>query len=247
SAERIADELRKMLVSERPKAAIELLDQGGLLEVILPEVTACKGVQQGGYHTHDVYGHTLLAVQATAPDLILRLAALFHDVGKPLTATPDGAFTGHEEVGAAKAANAMARLRFSQKEVQAVETLIRLHLRPVYYSSAWTEGAVRRLARDAGEQLDRLLGLARADIAASAYPQPEKLDELHQRLAEVLSERPSRMRSPVDGADIMRIRNLAAGPEVGRIKARLAELVMDGELPADRDSVLGYLAAHPDL
>ena len=247
SAERIADELRKMLVSERPKLAIELLDQGGLLEVVLPEVAAGKGVEQGGYHTDDVFGHTLLAVQATGPDLTVRLAALFHDIGKPLTATPDGAFTGHEEIGAVKAANALARLRFSQKEIQAVETLVRLHLRPVYYNSEWTEGAVRRLARDAGEQLDRLMTLARADIAASAYPQPEKLDELQRRLREALSERPSRMRSPVDGADIMGIRNLAAGREVGRIKARLAELVLEGEIPPDRNSVLAYLAAHPEL
>src|SRR5205814_276046 len=109
-----ADELRKMLVSPRPRRAVELLDEGGLLEVILPEVAACKGVQQGGYHTHDVLGHTLLAVDATEADLPLRLAALFHDVGKPVTATPDGAFPGHEIVGAELAEGALARLRFSQ-------------------------------------------------------------------------------------------------------------------------------------
>ena len=100
SAERIADELRRMLASERPKLALELLDQGELLEVVLPEVAACKGVAQSGYHTHDVFGHTVLTVAHTPPDLLTRLGALFHDVGKPSTATPDGAFTGHEEVGA---------------------------------------------------------------------------------------------------------------------------------------------------
>jgi poly(A) polymerase len=247
SAERVADELRKMLVSERPRKAIELLDEGGLLEVILPEVAACKGVAQGGYHTHDVYGHTLLAVQATPADLIVRLAALFHDVGKPSTATPDGAFTGHEEVGARLATEALTRLRFAQKEAEVVAGLVRLHLRPVYYSSEWKDGAVRRLARDAGGQLDRLMALARADLAASAYPEPGKLDELERRLRDVLSEQPSRLESPVDGEDIMRIRNVPAGPEVGRIKARLSELVVDGEIPAEREAVLEYLRAHPEL
>ena len=111
SVERVADELRKMLVSDRPKLALELLDQGGLLESILPEVAACKGVQQGGYHTEDVYGHTLLAVAATPPEIIVRLAALFHDVGKPATAAGDGTFMGHDVVGAEMAARILERLR----------------------------------------------------------------------------------------------------------------------------------------
>ena len=247
SAERVADELRKMVVSERPKLAIELLDQGDLLDAVLPEVAACKGVVQGGYHTHDVYGHTLEALQHTEPDLILRLAALFHDVGKPRTATPDGAFTGHEEAGATMAAGALERLRFSQRDIEHVALIVRLHLRPVYYSSEWTDGAVRRLARDAGDQLGRLMKLARADLAASAYPHQDKVNELQLRLDEVRRESPSRLTPPVDGGDIMRVRGLAAGPEVGRIKARLLELVMDGEIPADREAIIAYLEAHQDL
>ncbi len=247
SAERIADELRKILVSPAPARAIELLDEGELLETILPEVAACKGVAQGGYHIRDVYGHTLLALDATAPDLLLRLATLFHDVGKPSTATADGAFTGHEVVGADMAATALSRLRFAQRDIDVVTRLVRLHLRPVYYSSEWTDGAVRRLARDAGAELERLLALARADLKASSYPDQGKLDELEQRLHAVREEQPSRMSSPIDGADIMRIRGIAAGPEVGRIKARLSELVLDGDIAPDRESVLEYLRAHPDL
>ncbi|MDQ6877119.1 MAG: CCA tRNA nucleotidyltransferase [Candidatus Dormibacteraeota bacterium] len=247
SVERTAEELRKMLVSKRPRLALELLDAGGLLDVVLPELAACKGVEQGGYHTHDVYGHTLMAVSLTPPDLLLRLAAVFHDVGKPATATPDGAFTGHEEVGASITRAALERLRFSQKEVEAVVTLVRLHLRPVYYRSEWSDGAVRRLARDAGAQLDRLIALARADIGASAYPEPEKLDELAARLAKVLAERPTRLAPPIDGKDIMRMRGVAPGPEVGRIKERLSELVMDGEIEPSRDAVLAYLKSHPEL
>jgi len=247
SAERVADELRKMLISPRPSKAIELLDEGELLQVILPEISACKGVKQGGYHTHDVYGHTLLALQDTEPDLLLRLAALFHDVGKPLTATPDGAFIGHEVVGAQLAAGVLERLRFATREIDIVKRLVRMHLRPVFYESEWTDGAVRRLARDAGDQLGRLMGLARADVRASAYPDQAKLDELQRRLEAVREETPSRMTTPIDGDDIMRLRGIQAGPEVGRIKARLTELVLDGEIPPERDSLLAYLRDHPDL
>jgi len=247
SVERTADELRRMLTSERPRLAIELLDAGGLLEVILPEVAACKGVAQTGYHTHDVYGHTILTVERVPADLIVRLAALFHDVGKPSTATPDGAFTGHETVGASMAKSALERLRFSQKEVDAVVQLVRLHLRPVYYRSEWSDGAVRRLARDAGDQLERLMSLARADVAASAYPEPEKLDELQARIEAVLHERPSRLAPAVTGEDVMRVLGIGPGPDVGRIKQRLQELVIDGEIAPAREAVLDFLASHPDL
>ena len=247
SVERIADELRKMLASDRPKLALELLDQGDLLEVILPEIAASKGVPQTGYHTHDVFGHTLLTVNATPPDLILRLAALFHDVGKPKTAKGDGTFVGHEEVGAEIAKTALERLRFAQREVEAITTLVRLHLRPVFYRSEWSDGAVRRLARDAGPLLGRLMLLARADIAASAYPFPEKMDELQERLERVLAERPSRLAPLITGEDIMRIRGIGPGPEVGRIKQKLEELVIDGEIPPDRDAITSYLSDHSDL
>ena len=247
SVERVSDELRRMLASERPKLALELLDDGGLLEVILPEIAACKGVPQSGYHTHDVYGHTLLTVAATPADLLLRVAALFHDSGKPRTAKGDGTFVGHEEVGAEIARAALERLRFSQRETEVVTGLVRLHLRPVFYSSEWTDGAVRRLARDAGPLLGRLMLLARADIAASAYPYPEKLDELQRRLDAVMAERPSRLEPLITGEEIMRIRGLAPGPEVGRIKRKLEELVIDGEIPPDPQAITDYLSAHPEL
>ena len=247
SVERVADELRRMLVSERPALAVELLDEGGLLGVILPEVAACKGVAQGGYHTHDVYGHTLVTVQGTAADLPLRLAALFHDVGKPSTATPDGAFTGHDELGSIMARAALERLRFSQREIEVVAELVRLHLRPVYYKSEWSDGAVRRLARDAGAQLPRLMALARADVAASSYPEPQKLDELQRRIEGVLAEQPSRLVPLVLGEDVMRIRGIGPGPDVGRIKRRLEELVIDGEIAPTREAAVEYLAKHPEL
>ena len=113
SIERIRDELSRMLESERPKLALELLDQAELLGVVLPEIEACKGVAQSGYHTHDVFGHTLLTVDHTPPDLLLRVAALFHDAGKPATAKGDGTFLGHEEVGARIAWSGFTSGRFS--------------------------------------------------------------------------------------------------------------------------------------
>jgi poly(A) polymerase len=253
SVERVTEELRKMLLSDRPRHALELLDEGGLLELLLPEVFACHAVPQGGYHVADVFGHTLLTVEAAAAaeqdpaDAVLRLAALFHDVGKPATATPDGAFHGHQDVGADLARAALTRLRVSNAEVERVSRLVRLHLRPVFYESGWSDGAVRRLARDAGDQLWTLMALARADVAASAYPDGAKLDELEARLHRVLDETPTRMRIPLSGRDVMRIRGLSPGPEVGRVKAALEELVLDGTLSPDREALLAYLREHPEL
>lgn len=247
SVERTADELRKMLLSERPRRAIELLDEGGLLEVVLPELAATKGVEQGGWHTRDVYGHTLGVIEASPNTITARLAALFHDVGKPRTAAPDGSFHGHDAVGSELALDALARLRFSNAEAARVSRLVRLHMRPVYYQPDWRDGAVRRLARDAGELIWPLLDLARADIAASAYPHPEKVEELRSRVRSVLEERPSRLSLPVDGRDIMRALSLPPGPEVGKLKARLEEMVMEGTIEPERQAILAYLRDHPEL
>lgn len=251
SVERTSGELRLMLLSERPGRALKLLDEAGLMETLLPEVFACHGVEQGGYHVADVFGHTLLTVEKAAQlgpnDLVLRLAALFHDVGKPSSVAPDGSFRGHAAVGATLTRRALTRLRFSNSEVEGVTRLVMLHLRPVFYASDWTDGAVRRLARDAGDQLWTLVKLARADIAASRYPDGAKLNELENRLHGVLEETPSRMRIPLSGRDIMRVRGLKPGPEVGRIKAQLQELVLEGTLPPDREALLEYLRGQADL
>ena len=241
SVERTADELRKMLLSERPALALELMREADLLDIVLPELAATRGVEQGGWHHADVYGHTLEAVAGAPPRLTERLAAVFHDVGKPLTATPDGAFTGHDVAGAELAGAALRRLRFSNAEAERVAELVRLHMRPVFYSSEWRDGAVRRLARDAGDLLWPLIALARADIAASDYPHPEKLDELESRLRAVLAEEPNRMVVPVTGEDVMRELRLAPGPEVGKVKQRIEELVMEGELEPEREAIIAYL------
>src|SRR5207245_8630242 len=133
-----------------------------------------------------------------------------------------------------------------QREIDVIVGLIRLHLRPVFYKSEWSDGAVRRLARDAGPLLDRLMLLARADIAASAYPEPEKLDELQARLALVQAELPSRLAALITGGAIMRVRGLGPGPEAGRIKQKDAEQVSDGEVPAHTHAVTTHLSAPQD-
>jgi poly(A) polymerase len=247
SVERATDELRKVLTGPNPRRALELLDASGLLDVLLPEVAAGRGVEQGGYHLYDVLGHTFHTVEAAPLDLVTRLAALLHDVGKPATAAPDGTFLGHEKVGAELARAALHRLRFSNEEAERVAHLVRLHLRPVYYEPEWTDGAVRKLARDAGPDLPRLLDLARADLAASRYDRPEKLDELARRIDAVEAEQPSRFRIPVTGEDVMRELAIAAGPGVGRAKRRLDELVLEGTLEPERGVLLEYLRRHPEL
>jgi len=246
SVERTADELRKLLLSAQPARALEFLEDATLLEIVLPELHACRGVEQRGWHTADVYGHTLQAVQLAPPDLTIRLAALLHDVGKPSTATPDGAFRGHEVAGAKLAESALTRLRFSKAVIGRVTKLVRLHLRPVFYEPTWTDGAVRRLARAAGDLLWPLIDLARADIAASAYPHPEKIEELAARLKQQLEQQSQRIRPAVSGADLMGELALEPGPAVGRIKAKLEELVLEGEVDPSRDAVLDYVRRHRD-
>ncbi len=244
SVERTNDELRKMLLSERPALALELLEDSGLLEVLMPEVHATKGVEQKGWHTHDVFGHTAEAVQLTPAELTARLGALLHDVAKPLTAGPDGSFTGHDVKGAPIAEEVLRRLRFPNAEAERVARIVRLHMRPVYYDSTWTDAAVRRLARDAGDLLWPLLEVARADIRASAYPHPEKIDELAERARAALAGEPERVRPKVAGQDIMRVLGLTAGPEVGRVKRQLEELVLEGEIEPTRQAVVEYLEAN---
>ena len=241
SVERTADELRKMLVSERPALALELMQEGDLLDAVLPELAATRGIEQRGWHHADVYGHTLEALAKSPPRLTERLAVLFHDVGKPATAAGDGSFHGHDLKGAELAAEALRRLRFSNAEAERVSSLVRLHMRPVFYESGWSEAAVRRLARDAGDLLWPLLAVARADIAASDYPEPQKLDELEGRLRAALAEKPSRLQVPVSGEDVMRELELPPGPEVGRIKSEVEELVLEGKLEPDRRAILDYL------
>jgi poly(A) polymerase len=242
SAERVRDELVKMLLSRNPRRALELLDAAGLLEVVLPELHRCQGVEQNRHHVADVYEHTLMVVAGTRADLALRLAAVFHDVGKPMTADGEGHFYGHEDVGADLARRAMNRLRFPGELTDDVVRLVRLHMRPVNYRGHETDGAMRRLVRDAGELLDSLMALTRADQDASAEPAGGRQDDLERRLALVQAVEPARLAPlPVNGHDVMRECDLPPGPRVGRMLKQLQELVLDGRVPPDREVLLTLL------
>ncbi len=255
SAERVAEELRRLLVAPHPRAGLELLRDGGLLTHWLPELEAMVGVEQGGYHVYDVFDHSAHTTAGVGPDLVTRLAALLHDIGKPPTHALDPAgrhtFHNHPSVGAAIASDMLSRLRFSNDAVAAVALLVRHHLRPIQYRPAeWSDSAVRRLVRDAGEQRERLLELARADTRASSYPDTEAIDDLGERMARLdAGGAVSRLRPPLGGDDILGMaEGRAPGPWVGRVQRALEEAVLDGAIPAGHPAAARrWLEDHREL
>ena len=241
SKERIRDEFIKTLMTPNPTLGLEMLLDTGLLAQFAPELVALQGVEQNKYHLYDCWTHTMKTVQAlpTNAYLTLRLAALFHDVGKPETKTfeenGDAHFYGHEHVGAAIAARVMRRLRFSNDQVEIVRGLIDLHLRPGAYHENWTDTAVRRLMREAGPLLDDLLALSKADSSAS---NPELIHPdyaaLETRIAAVKAELCiEQIRSPLDGKEIMRLLGIKPGPKVKEIKEFLLDEILEGRLKPD--------------
>jgi poly(A) polymerase len=251
SMERIRDEFSKLLLADRVKSGLELLDTTELLPRILPQLEAGKGMQQGGWHSHDVFGHGLLAASLAPVELVTRLAALLHDVGKPAVhELRDGkpTFIGHQEVGATMAGPALRHLRYPGEVIDAVTSLIRLHMRPIQYDpQGWEDKAVRRLVRDAGDQLDRLLALARADMRASHYPDVKKIDDLEARIQRLDARAIAAIRSPLSGEDLMARTGRPAGPWIKQVKSALEDAIVDGALQADPESAWGYLEAHPEL
>jgi poly(A) polymerase len=251
SMERIRDEFSKLLVADQVGRGLELLDATRLLVRILPQLESGKGMQQGGWHSHDVFGHALLAATLAPPDLITRLAALLHDVGKPAVhELREGkpTFIGHQEVGATMAGPALRHLRYPGELVDAVTTLIRLHMRPIQYDpQGWEDKAVRRLVRDAGDQLDRLLALARADMRASHYPDVKKIDDLEARIRRLDADAIAAIRSPLTGEELMKHFGRPPGPWIKRVKSALEEAIVDGALASDTRAAWDYLEAHPEL
>jgi len=251
SMERIRDEFSKLLLAEHVEAGLQLLDATRLLPRILPQLEAGKGMQQGGWHSHDVFGHGLLAASLAPFDLVTRLAALLHDVGKPAVhELRDGkpTFIGHQDVGATMAGAALRHLRYPGEVIDAVTRLIRLHMRPIQYDpQGWEDKAVRRLVRDAGDQLDQLLALARADMRASHYPDVKKIDDLEERIRQLDADAIAAIRSPLSGEDLMARAGRPAGPWIKRVKSALEDAIIDGALPADPEAAWRYLEAHPEL
>lgn len=236
SDERIRDELDKLVVVERPGRGLWLLVSTGLAEEFLPELPALA-LEQDPIHRHkDVLAHTIAVVEKTSPDRLLRLAALFHDVGKPKTRSfgPGGlvSFHHHEVVGARMTRDRMRALRYPADDIEVVATLVELHLRFHTYRMGWTDSAVRRYVRDAGPLLERLNELTRCDCttrnAAKARALSRRMDELEERITELrAAEELAALRPDLDGVAVMRRLGIGPGREVGEALRFLMELRLE--------------------
>jgi poly(A) polymerase len=231
SAERIRDELSKLIMAPAPGSALARVVGTGLANHFLPELPALAMEQDPHQRHKDVLAHTLAVVDKTTPDLILRLGALFHDIGKPDTRQfgPDGvSFHHHEVVGARMTRRRMKALRYPKDVVDDVSRLVFLHLRPHTLKMGWTDAAVRRYVRDAGSLLDRLNELVRCDVT-TANPRRQRaiqnqIDELEMRIAELgEKEEISRLRAPIDGHQVMAYLGIGPGPRVGDIMGLMLE------------------------
>lgn len=255
SAERVRDELVRTLSTDNPRPGIELLVDTGLAEVALPELPALRLESDEHAHHKDVYEHTLTVLQQAIDeehrrfpgkpaDLVVRLAALLHDIGKPATRRFEAGgvvtFYHHDVVGAKLAKKRLRDLRFDNDTIAAVAKLIELHLRFFGYSEqAWSDSAVRRYVRDAGDQLQRLHILVRADVTTRNTRKAERLsfayDDLEARIAELAElEELQSMRPELDGEEIMAILGITPGRVVGEAYAFLLEVRLDeGEIGKD--------------
>jgi len=253
SVERIADELSKLLLTDDPVPGLRVLVDSGLAELVLPEVPALRLEIDEHAHHKDVYEHSLTVLRQAidleksrghSPDLILRLAALLHDIGKPSTRRIEGAgvvtFHHHDVVGGKLAARRLKHLRFDKETITSVARLIELHLRFFGYSEgAWTDSAVRRYTRDAGPLLERLHILTRADVTTRNTRKADRLsfayDDLEARIDAIAeAEGLAAVRPDLDGEQIMALLGLSPSREVGEAYAFLLELRLDeGPLGAD--------------
>ncbi|WP_439937682.1 CCA tRNA nucleotidyltransferase [Nocardia sp. N13] len=251
SAERVRDELVKLVCAPHPRLGLTLLTDTGLAAYVLPELPALA-LERDEHHRHkDVYEHTLTVLeqsidlehrlappgQPSGPDFISRFAALMHDVGKPRTRRFESGgivtFHHHDVVGAKLTRKRMQALRFSNHDIDAVATLVELHLRfHGYGSGEWTDSAVRRYVRDAGDQLERLHILTRADCTTRNQRKADRLrrtyDSLEERIARLSEEEElAAIRPDLDGNQIMAVLGIGPGREVGDAYKFLLELRMD--------------------
>ena len=253
SAERVRDELIKLLMSSQPRKGIEILVATGLADLVLPEIPKLKLEIDEHHHHKDVYEHSLtvleqaiaLEARLDGKNLVIRLAALLHDIGKPKTREliPGGgvSFHHHEVVGARLARERLKKLRFSNEVIEEVELLISLHLRfHGYGDGEWTDSAVRRYVRDAGELLTHLHVLTRADCTTRNQRKADRLaatyDELEARIARLAAaEELAAIRPDLDGGEVMQLLNLKPSREVGQALDFLLELRLEhGPLGKER-------------
>ena len=255
SAERVQSEIVRMMQTPDPVRGIRVLVETGLSDEFLPEIAAMKLEVDEHHHHKDVYEHSLTVLQqaidleherhpGAEPDVALRIAALLHDIGKPRTRKlePGGAvsFYHHDVVGSRMAKKRLQKLKFDTATIQTVGTLIELHLRFFGYAEgAWTDSAVRRYVRDAGDELERLHILTRADVTTRNQRKARRLaaayDDIETRIAELRErEEVDAIRPDLDGNEIQRILGIAPGPQVGKAYRFLLELRLDeGPLGAE--------------
>jgi poly(A) polymerase len=245
SAERVRDEFVKLIMSENPRIGIALLVETGLADYVLPEIPKLKLEIDEHHHHKDVYEHTLKVLEQAisledrlgGPNLVIRLAALLHDIGKPKTreliAGGGVSFHHHEVVGARMAKERLKTLRFSNDVVSDVSSLVFLHLRfHGYGTGEWTDSAVRRYIRDAEHQLIHLHVLTRADCTTRNQRKAESLaktyDSLEERILKLMAEEElEKIRPDLDGVEIMAILGISPSPIVGRAYQYLLDLRMD--------------------
>ena len=245
SAERVRDEFVKLIMSENPRIGIAILVDTGLADYVLPEIPKLKLEIDEHHHHKDVYEHTLKVLEQAisledrlgGPNLVIRLAALLHDIGKPKTREliPGGgvSFHHHEVVGARMAKERLKTLRFSNDVVDDVSSLVFLHLRfHGYGTGEWTDSAVRRYIRDAEHQLIHLHVLTRADCTTRNQRKAESLaktyDSLEERILKLMEEEElEKIRPDLDGLEIMAILGISPSPIVGRAYQYLLDLRMD--------------------
>ena len=245
SAERIRDELCKLVVVPDPSAGLWFLHDTGLADVFLPELPAMR-LEQDPIHRHkDVLAHTIAVVRKSPPQLLVRLSALFHDVAKPKTRSIGAngvSFHHHEVVGARMTKDRMRALRFSNEMVADVSRLVYLHLRFHTYEMGWTDSAVRRFVRDAGPLLPELLALTRSDCTTRNQRKAEalerRIDDLEARIEQLQeAEELASIRPDLDGAAVMAHLGVPPGPIVGRALDHLLELRLDRG-PMDHEAAL---------
>jgi poly(A) polymerase len=232
SAERVRDELSRLLLLGKPSRGFELMVQTGLAQPFLPELPALQLEQDPVQRHKDVFRHTLAVIERCEPDLVLRLAALMHDIGKPATRSfsDEGVqFHAHDVVGARMAEQRLRALRYSNDQISDVVALVRMHLRFHTYRMGWNDAAVRRYVRDAGPLLDRLNQLVRADCTTRNPFRAKALaalqDDLELRIARLAEqENLERIRPPLNGNQVMEHLGIKPGPVVGQALDHLLEL-----------------------
>ena len=255
SQERKTNELLKILGTKKPSIGLNILQEAGLMEFVFPEIAVMYGLDQSSeYHHKDIFYHTLEVVDNAAQlsdKLDLRLAALVHDIAKPktrrLSKSKGYTFYGHDDVGARMLEGISSHMKFSNSTRDYIAKLTALHLRPISLAKKdVTDSAIRRLIVDAGEEIDDLMKLCRADITTKNPKNITKylgnFDRVEKRMNEVIEiDKLKAFQSPVRGNEIMKMFDLGPGKEVGKIKTMVEDAIINGEISNDYSSAMSFL------